>query len=99
MQLLYGPNSGKSNDGEFSLPAFDQLYEQAMRIPAGPERTKIYQQMSKLVAVYMPWKLHTHRTYDMVNQPWTLGFRRHPILRETYKFIDIDLAAKAKAGY
>ena len=99
LQLLYGPNSGSSNDGNFSLPAFDKLYEAAAAIPAGPERTKIYQQMAKLIAAYAPWKLNTHRTFDTFNQPWVLGFRKHQIMHDTYKFIDIDLDIKAKAGY
>lgn len=99
LQLLYGPNSGSSNDGNFSLPAFDKLYEAAAAIPAGLERTKIYQQMAKLIAAYAPWKLNTHRTFDTFNQPWVLGFRKHQIMHDTYKFIDIDLDIKAKAGY
>ena len=99
LQLLYGPNSGSSNDGEFRLDAYDKLYREAAAIPAGPERTKIYQQMAKLIAAYAPWKLNTHRTYDTFNQPWVLGFRKHQILHDTYKYIDIDLAVKAKAGY
>ncbi len=98
-QLLYGPNADSSNDSNFQLPAFDKLYEQAAAIPAGPARTKIYQEMSKLIAVYVPWKLHTHRTFDTFNQPWVLGFRKHQILHDTYKYVDIDLDLKAKAGY
>ncbi len=98
-QLLYGPNAGSSNDGDFRLPAYDKLYEQAVAIPASPARTKIYQEMSKLIAAYVPWKLHTHRTFDTFNQPWVLGFRKHQILHDTYKYVDIDLDLKAKAGH
>jgi len=95
-QLLYGPNCGSSNDGCFQLPEFDALYEQAGRTPPGPERDAIYQKMARLVAAYAPVKLHSHRKYNYMLQPWTLGWRKHPILHEAYRYVDIDLARRAK---
>ena len=93
-QLLYGPNCGSSNDGCFQLREFDALYDQAGTLPPGPERTAIYQQMARLVAVYAPFKLHSHRKYNYMVQPWILGWRKHPILHEGYKYVDIDLARR-----
>jgi len=29
-------------------------------------------------------------------QPWTLAWRKHPILHDGYKYVDIDLARKAR---
>jgi oligopeptide transport system substrate-binding protein len=97
-QLLYGPNCGSSNDGCFQLPEFDRLYEQAAALPPGPERTVIYQKMARIVAAYAPFKLIVHRKYNYMLQPWTLGWRKHPILHEGYRYVDIDLARKAKVG-
>jgi len=28
-------------------------------------------------------------------QPWILGWRKHPILHEGFKYVDIDLAREA----
>ena len=95
-QLLYGPNCGSSNDGCFKLPEFDALYEKAGTLPPGPERTAIYQQMARLVAVYAPFKLHSHRKYNYMVQPWILGWRKHPILHEGYRYVDIDLQRRVK---
>ncbi len=95
-QLLYGPNCGSSNDGCFQLPQFDQLYESASRFPPGEERTRIYQEMSRLILVYAPWKLHVHRMYNHMVQPWVLGWRKHPFLHEGYKYLDIDLKRRSK---
>ncbi len=93
-QLLYGPNCGTSNDGCFQLPEFDALYDEASRTPPGPERDAIYQKMARLVAAYAPVKLHSHRKYNYMVQPWTLGWRKHPILHEAYRYVDIDLARR-----
>jgi oligopeptide transport system substrate-binding protein len=95
-QLLYGPNCGSSNDGCFQLPEFDRLYEQAAALPPGPERTVIYQKMERVVAAYAPFKLIVHRKYNYMLQPWILGWRKHPILHEGYRYVDIDLQRRAK---
>jgi ABC-type transport system substrate-binding protein len=95
-QLLYGPNCGSSNDGCFKLAAFDALYEKAAALPPGPARTAIYNEMERLIAVYAPMKLHSHRRYNYMLQPWVLGWRKHPILHEGYKYVDIDLERRAR---
>ncbi len=96
-QLLYGPNCGSSNDGCFELPEFDRLYDKAVLIPPGDERTRIYQDMARLIAVYAPWKLNVHRMYNHMTQGWVLGWAKHPFLHETYRYVDIDLERRAKA--
>jgi ABC-type transport system substrate-binding protein len=95
-QLLYGPNCGSSNDGCFQLPEFDALYEKSSVMPPGPERQKLYDEMSKLVAVYAPWKLSAHRKRNELVQPWVLGWRKHPFLHDAYQYADIDLDRRAK---
>ena len=94
-QLLYGPNCGSSNDGCFQLPEFDALYEKSSAMPPGPERTQIYNRMARLVTVYAPWKLHSHRKRHQLVQPWVLGWRKHPFLHEGFKYVDIDLQRRA----
>jgi ABC-type transport system substrate-binding protein len=94
-QLLYGPNCGSSNDGCFALPQFDALYEQAGTTPPGPQRVALYAKMARIVAAYAPFKLHAHRKYNYMLQPWTRGWRKHPILHEGYRYVDIDLARRA----
>lgn len=97
-QLLYGPNVGQSNEANFQLPAFDSLYEKAKKMPDSPERTKIYQEMTKLVLVYAPWKLGTHRIATSLQHDWVKGYRSHPITRATWKYIDIDVKAQQSVG-
>ena len=96
--MLYGPNGGQANHARFNLPEFDRLYEQARRLPDGPERNAIYREMNRLFLVYAPWRLGTHRIYTDVAQPWTIGFRRHPVMRGFWKYMDIDLPKYAAAS-
>ena len=96
-QLLYGPNCGTSNDGCFQLKEFDDLYERAATLPPGPERVRIYQQMSRLVVAYAPWKMNVHRMRNQFIQPWILGWRRHPFLHEGFRYADIDLERRAQS--
>ena len=95
-QLLYGPNCGSSNDGCFELKEFDALYDKAAALPPSPERTAVYQQMARLVAVYAPFKLNSHRKRHQLIQPWVLGWRRNHFQHEGYRFVDIDLERRAR---
>jgi ABC-type transport system substrate-binding protein len=97
-QLLYGPNCGSSNDSCFQLPEFDALYDKASGLPPGPERSAIYQRMARLITVYAPWKLQTHRKRNWLMQPWTLGWMKHPILHEGFKYVDVDLERRRNAS-
>jgi ABC-type transport system substrate-binding protein len=88
--MLYGPNSGQANHARFKLAEFDRLYVQAKRLPDGPERNALYREMNRLFAVYMPWRLGVHRFYNDLAQPWLVGYRRHPVMRGFWKYVDID---------
>jgi ABC-type transport system substrate-binding protein len=89
---LYGPHSGeKSNYGRFRLPQYDRLYEQARLLPDSPERTRLYQQMARLMVAYAPWKLNVHRISTDMWYPHVIGFRRTPMLgNHWWKYVDID---------
>ena len=89
---LYGPNSGsKGNFARFRLAEYDRLYERAKMMPDSPERTKLYQQMAKLVVAYAPWKVNVHRILTDLWYPWVIGFRRTPMLgNHFWKYLDID---------
>jgi ABC-type transport system substrate-binding protein len=94
LSVLYGPNSGfKGNRARFRLDAYDRLYEQARVLPDGPERTKLYQEMTRLVVAYAPWKVNTHRILTDLWYPWVVGYRRPAVQSNNFwKYIDIDLS-------
>jgi ABC-type transport system substrate-binding protein len=89
LTVLWGKNP--ENLARFRLPAFDRLYEQARRMPDSPERTKLYQEMTRLVVAYVPWRVNTHRIRTDLWYPQVVGYRRHPILTHNFwKYIDIQ---------
>ena len=90
-QNLYGPNTEAGvNYAHFKNAQFDALYERARKIPSSPERTAIYNEMNKLVAVYTPWMPQTHRLRSELSQPWLIGYVRHPIMNAPWLYVDID---------
>jgi ABC-type transport system substrate-binding protein len=95
--MLYGPNSGQANHARFQVAEFDRLYEQAKRLPHGPERSAIYREMNRIFLVYSPWRLGAHRIYNDLSHPWVIGFMRHPVMRSFWKYVDIDLPKYAAA--
>ena len=88
--LAYGPGKGEGNLARFENPEFDKLYRQQQLLPDGPERLAIMQQLVKIMVAYMPYKFATHRLRTDMMQPWLLGYRRHPIARDFWKYVDID---------
>ena len=94
LQLLYGPNTNISNDSRFKLPKYDLLYSQSLKLPDSPERNKLYREMNRLIVAYAPWRLGVHRIFNHVINPWVLGYKKHPILYTSFKYLDIDGAAQ-----
>lgn len=97
LQLLYGPNTGQSNDARFRLPAFDKLYEKAKQMPDSTERSRLYEDMNRLILVYAPWKLGTYRVDGNLIHPWVIGYKKHPIIRAPWRFLDVDVAKQTAA--
>jgi ABC-type transport system substrate-binding protein len=100
LQTLYGPNEGfKGNHARFKLAEYDRLFEKARTLSDGPERTRIYQEMTKLVVAYAPWKINTHRIRTDMWYPHLIGYRR-PLIqaRSFWKYIDIDLERSRTAS-
>ena len=83
LDLLYGPHKGMSNLGRFDLPEFNALFDRAKKLPNGPERVKLYREMSRLVVAYAPWVLHTYRIENIVVHPWVRGLQVQHVRSES----------------
>ena len=94
LQLLYGPNTGQSNESEFKLPEYDRLYEKSLTLPDSPERNEIYRELDRLLLAYAPWRLGVHRVFNHLQYPWVKGYKKHPILYTNFKYLDLDVAAQ-----
>ena len=89
MQLLYGPNTYQSNNACARIPEFDRLYERTQSMPPGPERDRLYQEMTRVIEAYAPWRLMISRYRNMLVQPRVLGYKRHPILHAHWQYLDV----------
>lgn len=95
-QILYGPNAGQSNHSRFNHPGWNRLFEQAKVLPDGPERSALFRDMDKLFFAYAPLRPIAHRITTGLMQPWLIGYQRHPVLREFWKYVDIDTEVLAR---
>jgi len=90
LDLMYGPNKGQANHARFDLPEYNRLYEQQRVLPDGPEREALIRQMKLLGVAYMPYKFTTHRVATDLFYPHVVGYRRHPFLRDFFRYVDVD---------
>ena len=98
LALGYGPNKGGANHARFNLPAYNVLYNKQRQLPDGPERLALMEEANKLMVAYMPYKVHVHRIFTDLAQPWVVGYHRNVFVREFYKYVDIDTTLLAKRG-
>jgi ABC-type transport system substrate-binding protein len=94
--LGYGPSKGQSNHARFDLAEFNRLYELQKRLPEGAERQDVMRRAKEIMVAYMPYKVHAHRIFTDLAQPWVVGYHRNIFLREFWKFVDVDEAEKAR---
>ena len=93
MQLLYSRNVNQSNAACYSSPAFDKLYEKSRTMPDSPERTKLFEQMTRQFEIDAPWRLRVAPNKNMLMQPRLVGYKTHPVLLGEWIYTDIDLTA------
>ena len=90
MQLLYSKNIHQNNNACASIPEYDKLYEQSLRLePDSPERDRLYKEMARLIEAYAPWRLDISRYRNQLVQPRVLGYKKHPILHSEWQYIDV----------
>ncbi len=89
LQNLYGKNE-ELNYARFRNAKFDALYEQARKLPPSDARNKLYAEMKRIIAVYVPWMPQTHRLRNEVWHPWLIGYKKHPMYNQVWMYLDID---------
>jgi len=94
MQLLYSKNIYQSNNACASIPEYDKLYEQSLKMPDSPERNRLYHEMAKIIEGYAPWRLDISRYRNMLVQARVLGYKKHPILHSEWQYIDVAPSGK-----
>jgi ABC-type transport system substrate-binding protein len=90
MQLLYGPNTGQSNNGCYESKSFDALYEKARALPPeAPGRNQLFVDMARQMDVDGAWAMHVSRERNQMIRPWVMGYKKHPILHGEWLYMDL----------
>jgi oligopeptide transport system substrate-binding protein len=89
MQLLYGPNTGKSNNGCGKFSDIDALYEKSTKLSPGEERDQLYLKMARLAEIYGIWQVSYSRYRNVLARHQVIGYKKHPILNQEWQYIDI----------
>ena len=90
MQLLYGPNTGQSNNGCYESKAFDRFYEKSRLLPDSAERNRLFLEMTRQMEVDGAWSLQVSRVRNQLIRPWVQGFKKHPILQADFMYLDVE---------
>ena len=94
LEYMYGPSIGSSNLARFKLPAFDAIYRRMQLLGDTPERAALFIEASNLVVAYMPYRIHAHRVYTDLSQPWLHGWRQGAFRFESWQFAEVDAAMR-----
>ena len=95
LQLFYSKNvSPGPNDANYVNPAFDKLYEKALTLKPGPERTKVYQEMVAIVAEDCPWIWIFNRVDDYLATKWVKNFKYNDLSDNQAKYFGVDPGLK-----
>jgi len=94
LAYMYGPSIGSQNLARFKLPAFDTVYRRMLDLPDSPERAALFAEANKLALAYMPYKIHVHRIYNDLSQPWITGYRQAFFRQECWQFVEVDTALR-----
>ncbi len=91
LALAYGPSKGEANHARFDLPAYNRVFERQRPMPDGPERDALFLEAKKLLVAYMPYKVHVHRLFTDLVQPWVIGYHHNTFIRSAWRYVDIDM--------
>jgi len=94
--LLYGGFAGLSNLSRFKQPDYDSLYDQSRSLPDSPERTKLFGEMTRIVAAYSPWMLNAYRIENIAVYPWVIDYKHNAFQGHPWMYYDIDLKMPRK---
>ena len=86
---LVSRNIGTSNDARLRLPEYDRLYDEAHKLPDGPQRNALFAKLNALIVNYAPWILAEYSYRNDLTQPWLKGFKANPFQRWQWAYYDV----------
>ncbi len=99
LEYFYGPSVGQGNLARFRHEGFDRLYARMLSLPDGPERAALFLEASKIGLAFMPYRIHVHRVYTDLSQPWITGYRQPLFRNQVWQWVEVDGAQRAARGH
>ncbi|MEM6931003.1 MAG: ABC transporter substrate-binding protein, partial [Myxococcota bacterium] len=98
LQLLYGPNKAPGvGSANFVNAEFDALYDAASVLPDSPQRTALYQQMTRIVSDQVPWVTRAHRIRPHLAHAWLHGYKYTEVNDQHLRYVWVDSAEREAA--
>jgi ABC-type transport system substrate-binding protein len=96
LERIYGGSVGKGNISRFKLPALDKVYDDMRLLPDGPERQKLFDEATRLLVAYAPYRVSVHRLLTDLGYPEVVGFRRPPFWLNWWEYMDVEPGVPAQ---
>ena len=97
LESMYSESSGEANLARFRNADFDAIYRRMLDMPDSPERAELFKRASEIVVAYMPYRIHCHRIYNDFTWPWIEGYRQPFFRNQSWHYISVDGAQRARA--
>ena len=81
---------GGENYARFQFKEFDERYDKIRSMPNGPARAQLISQMEDIVKYYAPWIAPWNDIQYILEQPWFMGFKKHPIGHDAWEYVDLS---------
>src|SRR5258706_15940028 len=89
-QFLCDANISENTSACSPPPEFGRRYEKSRALPAGPERDRLYHEMTRIMEFDTAWHLADSRIRNALQQPNVVGFTKHPVLHAEWLYLDLD---------
>ncbi|MBT3584681.1 MAG: hypothetical protein HN509_07225 [Halobacteriovoraceae bacterium] len=75
LQLLFGPNKAPGANGSgYNNPEMNRLFTVAALLQDTPERTALYEKMTRIAAEEVPWVFGVHRQSFVLSHGWLKNY-------------------------
>jgi len=97
LQLLYGPNKTPgANGSNYDNPEYNKLFESAVVMQDGPERTALYEKLNRMAADQAPWIYGVHRQSFVLHHSWLRNYFSSDFDQGQAQYLNVDLEKKAE---
>ena len=65
------------------------VYDQLKNLPDGSERLQLFDEATKLLVAYVPYRMGVHRIYTDLAYPELVGYKRPPFSLGWWQYVDV----------